>query len=271
MPILLPYLTPTTGMPQPVIASSKSRRPGYNPRRIGMAQEDFYEAPLETVVTPEFQRPDPERDFIHKPQTSDFLQEQLQRFAERAAPPELLPSARIKSPASELVQPSSFQEYYNQLKLITQQGNEQLSAAQASAQFRRNQQVHNILNQVSQSSDNHNHYNENYQGKWNLGRVLPHVAQAAQEVGSKFGVGTIHGVGSRPNKSYHPVGRALDFMTGNDIAKGQAITNYITQNWSRLGVIEIIWNGRYSNRPGHWVPYRGPNPHKDHPHVSFRG
>lgn len=107
-----------------------------------------------------------------------------------------------------------------------------------------------------------------------LGPVKPHVNAAASEIGGKFNVSTVHGVGTRSNISYHPLGRALDFMVGNDKAKGDAIAAYTEANWARLGVIEMIWYQRIKTSPGGaWqaMQDRGSatQNHFDHVHLSF--
>lgn len=107
-----------------------------------------------------------------------------------------------------------------------------------------------------------------------LGAVKPWVQAAAEEVGSKYSVATIYGVGQRSGPSDHPKGLALDFMVGTDEAKGDAIAAYIIANWDRLGVSYLIWKQRIkSSKTGPWVPMedRGgvTENHFDHDHVSF--
>lgn len=108
---------------------------------------------------------------------------------------------------------------------------------------------------------------------YTLGPVKPHVKAAAEEIGAKFNVRTIHGFGSRstPN-SDHPLGLALDFSaTGS---AGDAIANYVIANWARLGVKYVIWEQRIKESPtGEWklMENRGSVSanHFDHVHVSF--
>jgi hypothetical protein len=105
-----------------------------------------------------------------------------------------------------------------------------------------------------------------------LGAVKPHVRQAALEIGNKFDVATIHGIGMRTGASDHPLGLALDFMVGSDKAKGDAIVAHIKQNWKRLGVKYVIWEQKIDEGSG-WEPMedRGSPTanHFDHPHTSF--
>lgn len=124
----------------------------------------------------------------------------------------------------------------------------------------------------------------NYTGKWigpttthryNLGPVKPHVAAAANEVGGKFDVSIIYGVGDRPSgDSDHPKGLALDLMCRID--QGDAIAQYILANAHRLSITYVIWKQRI------WSPGRSKEGwrrmedrgsvtanHYDHVHVSF--
>ena len=106
-----------------------------------------------------------------------------------------------------------------------------------------------------------------------LGPVKPWVRAAADEIGPKFGVRTIYGVGARVTPgSDHPKGLALDFMVYSDRAKGDAIANYAISNIDRLGISYILWQQRIYHR-GHWdaMEDRGSNTanHRDHVHISF--
>jgi hypothetical protein len=109
-----------------------------------------------------------------------------------------------------------------------------------------------------------------------LGAVKPWVKTAADEVGTRFSVSTIYGVGIRAGESDHPKGLALDFMVGTDAAKGDSIANFVQQNAGHYGVTYIIWKqhiwstGRASEG---WrqMSDRGSITanHFDHVHVSF--
>jgi len=104
---------------------------------------------------------------------------------------------------------------------------------------------------------------------YKLGAVKPHVQAAAEEIGPKFGIGSIGGwraTGSVPN-SDHPKGLALDFMTFNR-STGNAIVNYLIGNAGRLGVTYVIY-WRQIWQDGKWESYSGPSPHIDHVHASF--
>jgi hypothetical protein len=106
----------------------------------------------------------------------------------------------------------------------------------------------------------------------NLGPVKPWVQVAADELGTRFGISSIGGVGARDNASDHPGGLALDFMTRS----GGALAAYAQANAARLGVTYIIWNQHIWNitrAAEGWRPMadRGSPTanHKDHVHVSF--
>src|SRR5215207_5953912 len=106
----------------------------------------------------------------------------------------------------------------------------------------------------------------------NLGAVKPHVRAAALEIGNKFDIAIIHGIGARTGISDHPLGLALDFMVGSDQATGDQIADFIKQNWQRLGVKYEIWRQRIDDGGG-WeaMENRGSTTanHFDHVHVSF--
>lgn len=139
MPILRPYLTPTD-MPVPVVAAARRKRntmaqPSFYQQNLGSPQQQ-QQAQESQLVTPEPVRPQ-EIEFANTPNTTNYLQEQLQRFRDRTAPPSLEPSARIKSTASELVQPSSFKRFYDMLDSIGALGKQATAAVATRAAFSR--------------------------------------------------------------------------------------------------------------------------------------
>lgn len=105
-----------------------------------------------------------------------------------------------------------------------------------------------------------------------LGAVKPHVRSAADDIGNRFDVSTIYGVGARAGESDHPKGLALDFMVYKDKAKGDNISAYVKQHWGALAVKYEIWQQRIDEGSG-WKPMedRGGDTanHRDHVHVSF--
>jgi hypothetical protein len=111
-----------------------------------------------------------------------------------------------------------------------------------------------------------------------VGAVKSWVQTAADEVGNRFNVATIYGVGSREiANSDHPKGLALDFMTGTDYVKGDQIASFMQANWHVYSVQYIIWkqhiwNESRSSEGWRPMPDRGSLTanHFDHVHVSFQ-
>lgn len=142
MAILRPMITPTAGTPQAVVASRRPRN---------MSQREFYLSSLQqnpqmsqirqsgsTYQTPQqtLENPVQQEQFEQDPMSGDYISEQLARYSQRTAPPSLEPGARVRSANAELVQPSNFQIYYQQLQSIGQIGDEQTAAASARNMFR---------------------------------------------------------------------------------------------------------------------------------------
>lgn len=108
---------------------------------------------------------------------------------------------------------------------------------------------------------------------YSLGAVKPWVRSAAQEIGDKYDISTIYGVGLRPDAtSDHPKGLATDFMVFTDRAKGDAVAAYVKQSWARLDVKYMIWQQRIDEGSG-WKPMENRGSptanHMDHVHVSY--
>lgn len=103
-----------------------------------------------------------------------------------------------------------------------------------------------------------------------FGGVKPHVAQAGHYLARMFGIGSVGGVGSRPNASDHPKGLALDFMTRGE--NGTRLANHVIANKGHFKVTYAIWQQKINNGSG-WRPMadRGGDTanHFDHVHVSF--
>ena len=116
---------------------------------------------------------------------------------------------------------------------------------------------------------------------YNLGNVFPWVAEAANYLGHKFNIATIGGVGDRAaNHSDHPMGLALDFMTGlseGGIAKGWASTKEALRLQQVLDATYMIFRAQiHSFDSRGWQPYSHPSGatdptsmHMDHVHLSF--
>lgn len=112
------------------------------------------------------------------------------------------------------------------------------------------------------------------QRNYQIGAVKPHVQAAANEIGSKYNVGTIHGFGYRSGPSDHPKGLGLDFMVGTDKNKGDSIAAFVQIHHKRLRAKYIIWYQQINSFDGRgWrrMEDRGSITanHIDHPHVSF--
>lgn len=110
---------------------------------------------------------------------------------------------------------------------------------------------------------------------YSLGAVKPHVASAANLLGPKYGITTVHGWGLRAGKSDHPLGLALDFMTSN-VTIGTALAREAQANAAALGITYIIWNrqiwsvARASEGWRHYSSSSDPNTaHTNHVHISF--
>lgn len=113
-----------------------------------------------------------------------------------------------------------------------------------------------------------------------MGALSPNTAAAVQFVRQSWGINNIGTVGSRPNKSDHPMGKALDIMipgwaTPGGIAQGNNIARWFVSNPAAFGTKLVIWRDQY-NRGSGWRPYTHPNGptknptlrHMDHVHVS---
>jgi hypothetical protein len=117
--------------------------------------------------------------------------------------------------------------------------------------------------------------NESAKGNYHLPGVKSHVLGAANELGGRFGIKTIGGVGHRPNASDHPGGKALDFMVRG--TRGNQLSAFAQANAKRLGITYIIWNQRIwsvGRAKEGWrrMEDRGGDTanHVDHVHISFR-
>lgn len=111
-------------------------------------------------------------------------------------------------------------------------------------------------------------------GNYRLPGVRAHVLEATNEIGGRYGVTTVFGVGERSGRSDHPYGLATDLMVGNNRSQGDAIAAYAVANASRLRIKYVIWQQRIWQN-GSWssMADRGNATanHRDHVHISFRG
>ncbi|MFH5824287.1 M23 family metallopeptidase [Georgenia sp. AZ-5] len=114
-------------------------------------------------------------------------------------------------------------------------------------------------------------------GSYDLGPVAPHTAALAEEIGRRFGVAEVGGYRETAiDSGGHPAGLAVDFMTHDDVAKGDAIVAYAVEHAARLGVDYIIWRQRIwfaADPQAGWQPMadRGSPTanHLDHPHINL--
>lgn len=103
------------------------------------------------------------------------------------------------------------------------------------------------------------------------GPVKPWVSDAGQLLRCRFGIGSVGGVGPRPNVSDHPLGLALDFFV--DRATGDALADCALRNQRQLSITYVIWRQRINSGSG-WrmMEDRGSYVanHMEHVHISFR-
>lgn len=113
---------------------------------------------------------------------------------------------------------------------------------------------------------------------YGLPGVKPWVLEAANYLGSKYGISSIGGVGDRGNNptSDHPRGLALDFMT-TDVDKGWSLANEALRLQGVLDGTYMIWQKKiHSFDSRGWRDYSHPSgassptlDHMDHVHISF--
>ncbi|WP_225924472.1 hypothetical protein [Pseudonocardia abyssalis] len=102
------------------------------------------------------------------------------------------------------------------------------------------------------------------------GPVKPWVSEAGQLLRCRFGIGSVGGVGSRPNASDHPAGLALDLFVNR--ATGDALADCALRYRGPLAVKYVIFRQRINSGSG-WrqMEDRG-SPvanHMEHVHISF--
>lgn len=90
------------------------------------------------------------KQYYNDPMSGDYIKAQLSAYANRAAPPSLQPGERVVSANMQLVQPTNFQGYYEQLNSIDQQGQDMLGAAQARSAYALSQKLNSINGQQVQ-------------------------------------------------------------------------------------------------------------------------
>jgi hypothetical protein len=137
--------------------------------------------------------------FEQAPITGDYIQAQLTRMNQRSAPPTLEPGTRVKSAEAELVQPSNFQGYYEQMQAIRNKGQQLLGAEVARAAYKRAQEAGSLTNLIGSGGLPIGYKNTGSTGKKkslskggnSYGNAIPSNPAAnfkfAQEIGPKFG------------------------------------------------------------------------------------
>lgn len=122
-------------------------------------------------------------------------------------------------------------------------------------------------------------------GSWpapRMGVVSPNTAGAVSYIRGRYPqITSIGTLGSRPNYSDHPLGKAADFMIPNwasssGIALGDAVARFFVENPQAFGTKYVIWRKRITSGGG-WSNYTHPNGettnptlnHYDHVHTSF--
>lgn len=133
MAILRPIILPTVGSPSVAVLPRRQRN---------LTQQDFYKqqqdagSPVDqSALGGAAQR------FSQDPLTGDYFKSQLDKYANRPAPPALEPNARVQNPNTTLTQPDNFKSYYDSLATITDIGNQMTGAETAKAAYRRQQEL----------------------------------------------------------------------------------------------------------------------------------
>lgn len=246
MAVLRPYLIPTLGTPQAVVAPAMKRKnsnmgqsdfysqmsqqgggSSSNPQQQGMV----YQTPQQTVTN---RQRDMSQEFEPTDNTAGFLDQQLQNYANRTAPPMLEPGGRVKSANAELVQPDNFKIFYQQLDAITQKGNEALGTETARAAYKRLQAMQAIRDQEVPTFGGmpvgYKNPNAPYGGNGGVGG--PAGGSLVGEIGHGLGLG-----GSP----------AANFRIAQGLAKQFGWGSKDIQAWYTLGMKESGWNANAQN------------------------
>lgn len=114
---------------------------------------------------------------------------------------------------------------------------------------------------------------------YDIGPVRPQTQALADDVGARFDLAPAQIGGYREgavDANGHPAGLAVDFMTNDDRALGDAIVEYLVGSADRLSIDYIIWRQaiwRASSPDAGWARMadRGSETanHFDHPHVNL--
>jgi len=176
MPLLNPFMMPTAGSPQAIVAPNKRRRKK-------MVDPDFYnsqqQTPQNVKVMGSSSGVQPGQEYQEAPQTGEHLAELLSKVKNRTAPPALTPGSRVRNPNTDMVKAGNFQSYYDQMGLLRQMDADRTASSAARAQFKRNQAMQDIGNTNVPAPANGGGGTANqlkYQGS---GNVLAWISQAA--------------------------------------------------------------------------------------------
>lgn len=107
--------------------------------------------------------------------------------------------------------------------------------------------------------------------RFGTGGLVAGSAQLRKIISERFGITDIGGY--RPADKYgeHSTGRALDVMTGNDKAKGDAVKDFALANAAAIDLKWVIWRQHlyYPGGGGYDMPDRGSptQNHMDHVHI----
>lgn len=205
MAVLNPVLMPTVGSPSVIVLPYRGKN---------MTQDDFYKQQKD-AGSPVDQNIRPQQDeFTNKPMTGDLIKAQLQQYAQRAAPPSLEPSARVKNPDTSQTLPDNFKSYYDMLGSITDFGRQATAAETARAAFRRQQELNAIAN---------------------------------QPVGGGGGGGSLQAGGGGSYQGGIPSNPAANFKFAQQIAPNYGWNDNELAAWYKLGMKESGWRNTAQN------------------------
>lgn len=204
MAILRPLIQPTVGIPNVILL----------PRGKNMTQEEYYQQqqgdPTDNTITAKRKQEGERFDLDPAASSGNFIQQQLQNYANRKAPPLLEPSARVRNTDTTQSDPGQFQGYYDMLSSISDIGNQASAASAARAAYRRQQ----AMVQAQQSNG------------------------GGGSVGSNAGGSYVGSVPSNP---------AANFKFAQDIAGNYGWDQNQLAAWYRLGMKESGWNNNAQN------------------------
>lgn len=144
MPILRDFLSTSFGAPNQAVLPLK--------RQPNMTQADFYQAQQDNIRTlmgsaqDQTVQPSDQQQFANDPRSGDYVSYGLQQMANRKAPPELSPGARVKYADTSQYDPKNFESYYSMLGSINDIGKNATAAAEARAAYQRQKALSQAAN-----------------------------------------------------------------------------------------------------------------------------